>query len=95
MNGLAVISENVVKDLASVISNGTDGTSHQIDSVLYKWNGSNFASDQNIATKGVHDIAHFEVDGDHYLAIANHWDDSSRNIDSQIKIWNFLIGGYG
>ena len=62
--------------------------SYNINSKVYKWNGSVFEFDHNIATNGVTDLEFFTHGTDSYLAVANSYNGTSYNIDSKIYKWN-------
>ena len=65
-----------------------DGTNYNIDSRIYKWNGSSFVEIQAIPTNSALDWESFVISGETYLAVANHYNGSSFNIDSKIYKWN-------
>jgi len=54
------------------VANYWDGT-HQVDSVIYQWNGKMFVIFQKISTKGASHFTFFTVNGDKYLAVANYY----------------------
>ena len=68
------------------VANYYDGT-HQLDSVIYQWNGKLFVVFQKVSTKGASHFTFFTVNGDTYLAVANCCDGSSRSIASVIYKW--------
>ncbi|CAE7941654.1 TSPEAR [Symbiodinium necroappetens] len=72
------------------VANYFDGSSHNIDSKIYKWNDASntFLEMQNISTKGAHGWAAFSIDGNQHLVVANQNDDSSHNLESKIYEWN-------
>ncbi|KAM5153820.1 thrombospondin-type laminin G domain and EAR repeat-containing protein [Callospermophilus lateralis] len=59
-------------------------------SVIYKWSHRKlkFTPHQRIATHSARDWEAFEVDGEHFLAVANHREGDNHNIDSVIYKWN-------
>ncbi|PNI55843.1 TSPEAR isoform 3 [Pan troglodytes] len=59
-------------------------------SVIYKWSHRKlkFTPYQSIATHSARDWEAFEVDGEHFLAVANHREGDNHNIDSVIYKWN-------
>ncbi|VTJ84305.1 Hypothetical predicted protein [Marmota monax] len=59
-------------------------------SVIYKWSHRKlkFTPYQRIATHSARDWEAFEVDGEHFLAVANHREGDNHNIDSVIYKWN-------
>ena len=72
------------------VANFYDGSSYRQSSVIYKWNISQeqFAVFQNIETFGAHSFDFFEITNEQFLAISNHYDDSSHSINSFIYKWN-------
>ena len=66
------------------VANHYNGSTRNINSKIYKWNGSSFAEFQSIATNGAHDFEHFMIDTNHYLAVANNYNGSTYNINSKI-----------
>ncbi|XP_033624010.1 thrombospondin-type laminin G domain and EAR repeat-containing protein isoform X2 [Fukomys damarensis] len=59
-------------------------------SVIYKWSHRKlkFTPYQRIATHSARDWEAFTVDGEHFLAVANHREGDNHNIDSVIYKWN-------
>ncbi|RKZ17604.1 hypothetical protein DRQ50_04790 [bacterium] len=72
------------------IANYYNGTTLNLNSVIYKWNTGTlqFDSFQSIATNGAFDWHFFTIETDHYLAIANFHNGSTHNADSKIYKWN-------
>jgi len=66
------------------VANNYDGSSYNINSKLYKWNGASFIEYQSISTQGPYDWEYFTIGTDHYLAVANNYNDSTTNISSKI-----------
>ncbi len=71
-----------------VVANYHDDSTYNINSKIYKWNGTSFAEFQSIVTSGATDWEYFTIGTDHYLAVANYYNGSTRNIDSKIYKWN-------
>ena len=69
------------------VANYYDGT-HQLESVIYQWNGKLFVDLQKIATKGGNHFIYFTINGDKYLAVANYHDGSTRSAKSVIYKWS-------
>ena len=69
------------------VANYYDGT-HQLDSVIYQWNGKLFVVFQKLSTKGAAHFAFFTINGDNYLAVANYYDGSTHSIKSVIYKWS-------
>ncbi|KAM4889460.1 thrombospondin-type laminin G domain and EAR repeat-containing protein [Thomomys bottae] len=59
-------------------------------SVIYKWSPRKlkFILYQRIATHSARDWEAFQVDGEHFLAVANHREGDNHNIDSVIYKWS-------
>ena len=71
------------------LSNIHDGDSADIDSKIYKWDGSSFVEIQSILTHGAYDWESFIIDGETYLAVSNYQDNSGNyNIYSKIYKWD-------
>ena len=71
------------------VINVYDGSSWNIDSKIYKWDGSQFNdTEKNIPTSGAHDAESFVIDGETYLAIPHYNDGSTYSLNSKIYKWN-------
>ena len=70
-----------------VVANYSNGSTHNIDSKIYQWNGSNFVEFQSIPTNGARDWEFFTIGTDHYMVVANLYNGSTYNIDSKIFQW--------
>jgi len=70
------------------VANGYNGSTHNLDSKLYQWNGTNFVEFQSIHTSSAFYWEFFTIGTDHFLAVANYYNGSSYNIDSKIYWWN-------
>lgn len=70
------------------LCNNYNGTTHHINSILYKWNGTSFSVYQEIPTVGATRAEFFQIGGDHYLAIGQYHDDTTHNINSVILKWD-------
>ena len=75
-------------DAYLAMANYYDGSTHNIDSKIYRWNGTVFSVTQSISTRGAFDWEFFTVGSDAYLAVANNHNDATPNIDSKIYRWN-------
>ncbi|KAJ7378985.1 receptor 98 [Desmophyllum pertusum] len=75
------------KHFLAVANQWTDG-SHQLDSVVYQWNGLKFIVFQKISTNGGSQFTSFTISGEKYLAVANYHDGSSRSTKSVIYKWS-------
>ncbi|MEF2175823.1 MAG: prepilin-type N-terminal cleavage/methylation domain-containing protein [Candidatus Absconditabacteria bacterium] len=70
------------------VTNHFSGTNYIQNSVLYKWNGSQFVNHQNIQTYGGMGITFFEKEGSSYLFIVNHRNGSNLTQNSVLYKWN-------
>jgi len=66
----------------------TDGGTHNINSVIYKWNGTKFDEFQSVPTNGISYWEYFAIDDKHYLAASNWRSNTSFSVDSKIYEWN-------
>ncbi|CAE7381548.1 TSPEAR, partial [Symbiodinium necroappetens] len=85
---LTAFSMNGIQHLA--VANQFDGRSYNIESKIYEWNdaSSTFLEMQSIPTKGAIDWEAFSMEGTQHLAVANHFDGSSYNVDSKVYRWD-------
>ncbi|MFC2059551.1 CARDB domain-containing protein [Chloroflexota bacterium] len=70
------------------VANHSNGSTNNVDSIIYKWNGVSLAEIQAIPTNGAYDWESFTIGGGTYLAVSNSSNDSTQNIDSRIYKWN-------
>ena len=86
--GWAAFSMNGIQHLA--VANSVNDTSYNVESKIYKWNdaSSSFLEMQRIPTKCAQQWAAFSINGIQHLAVANHRDISSYNVESKIYKWN-------
>ncbi len=66
------------------LANRYDDSTRNIDSKIYKWNGTSFVEFQSIPTNGALGWESFVIDGEFHLAVANYYNDSTWNINSKI-----------
>ena len=59
-------------------ANFKQGEQHNINSPIYKWNGSHFVPFQSIPTRGAFGLHPFMMCSQTFLGIANHLDDDDR-----------------
>jgi hypothetical protein len=59
-----------------------------IDSVIYKWDGTTFAPFQSILTHSARDWESVAIGGKTYLAVANNQIGNTRTAQSMIYVWN-------
>jgi len=62
---------------------------------LYRANGPPFTEVQAISTQGAFDFDSFVIDGETYLAVANHANDSSQPVDARVYKWDPLMYLHG
>ncbi|CAE7367414.1 TSPEAR [Symbiodinium sp. CCMP2456] len=72
------------------VANDFDGSSVNIDSKIYRWDDARsvFLEMQSIPTKAAQGITAFAMNGIQHLAVANHHDGSSSNVDSKLYRWD-------
>ena len=64
-----------------------DGT-HQLDPVVFQWNGQRFVVFQKLPTKGAAHFKFFKLNSEKYLTVANYHDGSTYSTKSVIYKWN-------
>ena len=69
------------------VGNYYDGSTHKLNSVIYQWNGHQFAVFQNIPTNGASSVRFFKILQEQFLAIANYKTSTSYRINSVIYKW--------
>ena len=65
-----------------------DGSTYAMDSVIYKWNGTQFVNYTQVKTFGASSAQFFRFNGESYLAFANYRNDTSVSIFSIVYKWN-------
>jgi len=65
-----------------------NASTDNLNSRIYKWNGSSFVEFQQIPTHGAGDWEFFTIGNDHYLAVVNGYNGSNPNLDSIIYRWD-------
>ena len=70
------------------VANYHNDSSYNVNSRIYKWDGTSFVEFQAVPTNGAYDWESFEIGGETYLAVANYYNGSTRNIDSRIYKWD-------
>ena len=84
-----MVGDETYLAVANHYENESDNT-YDIDSKIYRWNGSAFEEFQFIATNGASDWESFEIDGITYLAVAN----SIYGAEStEMETWEKTYGG--
>ena len=65
---------SIADDLFLVFANyNGDNLGKKAKSVVYKMENKRFVLNQTLSTSGPYGIEHFQIDGVHYMAIANHY----------------------
>jgi len=72
------------------IANHFNGSTYNINSTIYKWNGSSFNVTQTLSTKAGFDIDFFSIDNESYISVANNRDGSTFNLPSKIYNWDAM-----
>ena len=78
------------------VANRWGKTGHRENSLLLRWdwNQDQFVLHQTFPTEGAYDFESFTIEGAHFLAVANHWNDKAVDkrhpidINSTIYRWN-------
>ena len=65
-----------------------DGSTYALDSVIYKWNGTQFVNYTQVKTFGASSAQFFSFNGENFLAFANYRNDTSVSIFSIVYRWN-------
>uniref|UniRef100_A0A5F9DAW8 Thrombospondin type laminin G domain and EAR repeats n=1 Tax=Oryctolagus cuniculus TaxID=9986 RepID=A0A5F9DAW8_RABIT len=78
------------KQIFLAVANFAPNDRGQEFSVIYKWSArrQKFTPYQRISTHSARDWEAFQVDGEHFLAVANHREGDNHNVDSVIYKWN-------
>jgi len=76
------------------VANQFNDATYELNSVIYRWNGTAFDHFQDIPTKGASDWEPFQIRGEQYLAVANNRDASGYIVDSVIYKWNGTAFGH-
>ena len=69
-------------------ANHFDGTTHALDSVIYKWNGTEFVNYTTVETQGASAATFFKINSESFFAVANYRNNTSVSIFSIIYKWN-------
>ncbi len=68
---------------------GTGASNYNINSAVYRWNSNGVLQHfQNIPTNCGTGMEYFEIDGKSYLSVSNSYNGNTRNISSNIYVWN-------
>ncbi|XP_058517215.1 thrombospondin-type laminin G domain and EAR repeat-containing protein [Ochotona princeps] len=81
---------SIGKQIFLAVANFAPNDRGQEFSVIYRWSPRRrkFTPYQRISTHSARDWEAFQVDGKHFLAVANHREGDNHNIDSVIYKWN-------
>lgn len=60
------------KESYLVTANHYDGRTHELDSFIFKWNGSEFVNYTSVKTYGASKSAFFNINGENFLVFANY-----------------------
>ena len=76
--------------IANTKGGDSQSSTKVVDSTIHAWDDTinQYVEIQAIPTEGALDWAHFAIDDEHYLAVANSGNDSSGNVDSVVYQWN-------
>ena len=75
------------KHYLAVANTHDGGSAYKLNSVIYQWNGHQFAVFQNIPTNGATSVTFFQILQEQFLTIANSFDGTSHRINSVIYKW--------
>jgi uncharacterized repeat protein (TIGR01451 family) len=78
----------VGSDYYLAIANNSNGSSANVDSKIYRWDGAGFVEFQSIPTHRANDWEFFTIGTNYYLAVANNGNDFGPNVDSKIYRWD-------
>ena len=70
------------------VANLFNGGSYRLNSVIFRWNGTEFVVFHNIPTNGAHGLNFFKILSEMFLAVTNYYNDTSHSINSVIYKWN-------
>lgn len=68
-----------------------DNVNYDLESVIYRWNGSTFVAMQNILTHAAVDWEYMQIDNTNYLFVSEYKSGAEHNIDSRL----FVLEGDG
>jgi len=69
------------------VANRYNGASHQMNSVIYQWNGHQFVALQSIPTNGATSFNFFKILQELFLTVTNYRDDTTYSVNSVIYKW--------
>jgi hypothetical protein len=84
---LVTVEDGIGSDLFLAVANNGYPT-YNVNSNVYRWNGTSFAEFQSIPTNGAFDWKFFTTGSDAYLAVANNRNGPRFQIDSRIYKWS-------
>ncbi|CAE6950365.1 TSPEAR, partial [Symbiodinium sp. CCMP2456] len=84
----AAFSMDGVQHLA--VANHYNSRTYNLNSKVYRWHDASesFVELQSIPTKGAKAWAAFSMDGVQHLAVANHYNDATYNVNSKVYRWH-------
>jgi hypothetical protein len=82
------ISGQTYLAVANAANNYYNNPQHNVDSKIYKWNGSFFSEFQSIPTSSAYDWESFSVGDKTYLIVANYFNNYTRLINSKLYEFN-------
>jgi len=70
------------------VANSFNDSTYNLDSKIYRWNGTSFTETQSLPSHGAYDWEFFTIGSDSYLAVAHYFNGSTYSLDSKIYRWN-------
>ena len=77
-----------VNDHYLAVANYYDGSGYNVDSKIYKWNGTDFTEFQSLSTSAAQDWEFFIIGSSEYLVVANYYNGSTFSLNSTVYTWN-------
>ncbi len=71
-----------------VVANHRGSVTCDVNSIVYKWDGTSFVEYQSIPTKGAADAEFFTIGDDAFLAVANMYDGTTYDLISRTYKWD-------
>lgn len=75
-------------DCFLAVAKYSNGTTILTESVIYQYHQGTFHQHQEIPTQGGYDVKYFEVNGKHFLAVANAFNGKTTHVNSNIYKWD-------
>jgi len=70
-----------------VVANASDSEGDEVDSVIYRWDGTGFVEFQSVPGNSSNDWVFFTIGDDHYLGVTNPLE-TTKKINSEIYKWD-------